>query len=88
MKTFTKDSADTLDYAFDWAGWLAGDTISSSSWSATTGLTVASSSNTTTTATVFVSGGTTGTTYTVSNTIITAGQRTKQRSFLLTIEEQ
>jgi len=33
MTVFAKDPSSTLDYSFDWSGWLApGETITSPSW--------------------------------------------------------
>lgn len=85
-KTFVKDPADILDYTVNWVSWLNGDTISTSSWSADTGLTVDSDSNSTTAATAFVSGGTSNTTYGLYNTIVTAAGRTKKAAIYIEVE--
>jgi hypothetical protein len=76
-----KRSGSTLSYVFNWSlaangdeGWLEladGQTIATSTWTATTGITIDSSSNTTVLTTVWVSGGTVGETYKLTNTITT-----------------
>jgi hypothetical protein len=81
MTLYEKDPSAVLDYQVNWATWLGTDTISTSTWTVTTGLTKDSDTNTTTTATAWLSGGTAGRTYTVTNRIVTAGGRTDERSF-------
>ncbi len=88
MKTFTKDPDSRLNYTFKWANWLDGDTISTSSWSADSGITVYSDSNDTNSTTVFMEGGTAGETYTVTNSITTAGGLVVDRSMQLQIQEK
>lgn len=88
MQRFLKDPDAELDYRLDWSEWLASDTISTSTWSADTGITVTTSTNTTTTATVWLAGGTLGQAYTVTNRVVTAGGRTDERSFLVVITER
>lgn len=86
MSVYIKDPQAVLDYGFDWQadGYLAsGETISTSTWTAATGLTVQSSSNTTTTTTVWLSGGTHGEDYLITNRIVTNGGRTDERSQLI-----
>lgn len=85
---YTKDPDAILDYENDWEDWLDGDTISSSSWAADTGLTVDSDSHTTTTATAWLSGGTIGVAYDITNTIITASGRTDERTIRITVRER
>ena len=84
---FTKSDDEVLDYAVDWSDWLNSDTISSSSWSSSA-VTIDSDTNSTTTATVWLSGGTSGDIDQVTNQIVTAGGRTAERSFNLTIEDR
>lgn len=88
--TIKKDPAALRDYGFDWSDYLddLSDTISSSMWSADTGITIASTSNTTTTALVWLSGGTAGSQYRVVNTITTTGGRTDQRTLLINCVER
>lgn len=88
MKTFIKDPDATLDYLIDWSDWLETDTISSSSWTADSGITVSQSTNTTTTATVILSGGTVKNVYKVVNSITTAAGLTDNRTLLIKIEEK
>lgn len=77
---YTQDPTEVLDYSIDWADWLpTGDTISTSVWSADTGLTVVGGGNTATTTTVWVSGGVICYLYRVTNTITTAGGRTADK---------
>lgn len=60
---FRKDPNARLDYSISWSEWLAtGETIATSTWTATTGITIETAapyaaSNTATTATVWLSGG-------------------------------
>lgn len=86
--TFEKDPDAVLDYTRDWSTYLAGDTIATSTWVVPTGLTVNSSTNDTTTATIWLAGGTAFTSYIVTNRITTAGGRTDDRSFLMTVKEK
>jgi hypothetical protein len=88
--SFVKDPAAELDYTVDWTKWLAGDTISTSSWTIPSGLTKGTKgeSNTTKTATIWLKGGTLGTEYTVTNKIVTVAGRTDERSFTITIEDR
>ena len=78
FKTFEQDEGDVLDYIHRAERFLDGDTISTSTWEADSGITIGSDSNDTTTATVWLSGGTSGDTYIVTNRIVTAGGRTKE----------
>lgn len=83
--TFVKDPDEVLDYIRDWSALLDGDTISTSTWTAETGITVDSSSNTTTTATIWLSGGTVNQNYSVVNRIVTAGGRTHEKTLTFKI---
>ncbi len=82
---FLKDPNEVLDYVRTWTEFLAGDTITTSTWTAETGITVSSSSNTTTTATVWLSGGTAGNRYLVTNRIVTTAGRTAEFSLPITV---
>lgn len=88
MKIFTKDPSDVLDYTRKAAKFLGTDTISTSTWSADSGITIDSDSNDTSTATVWLSGGTAGNQYTITNRIVTSGGRTKDKSFIVKVEQQ
>ena len=97
---FLKDPDAVLDYKFDWrastngtgdSDWLAaGETISSHTIDADTGITVDSSSqtDTNTSVTVWLSGGTAGTTYAVRCEIVTSGSRTDERTMRILVEER
>jgi hypothetical protein len=85
---FLKDPDDVLDYKIDWETWLNGDTITDSSWAADTGITVDSDESTTTQSVVWLSGGTAGTTYTVTNSIVTAAGREKDKSLSIVVREE
>ena len=88
MKIFQKDPSDVLDYTFRWQRWLDGDTIVTSTWTTESGLTIDSESETIDSATVWVSGGRDGEEYIVTNTITTITGRTKEKSFILKVEDQ
>ena len=83
--TFDKDANAILDYTVDWELWLGSDTISTSSWSADSGITVVTSTNSTTSATVWLSGGTAGEVYNITNRIVTAGGRTDDRTVVVRV---
>jgi hypothetical protein len=86
MREFLKDPDAVLDYVFNWASWLAsGETISTSTITADTGITINSQSNTTTTATVWLSGGTEGNRYTIRSRITTNQGRTDDRSAIIRV---
>jgi hypothetical protein len=84
--------ASLLDYTINWATrGLGTDTIASSSWDiAPAGLSGASPapSFTASTTTVWLSGGTAGAYYTATNTIITAGGRGMEETFIIKIVAQ
>jgi hypothetical protein len=99
---FTKDPDAVLDYVFDWApntngtpdgttDWLSsGETISTKTITATTGITVDSSTitDTNTSVTVWLSGGAAGQNYTVSCEIVTSANRTDERSIVVQVVER
>jgi hypothetical protein len=80
IEALTKDPDDVLDFQIDHSLWLGEDTITDSSWIAPAGITVDSDTNDDTTATVWLSGGTINTRYYVTNRIITAAGRQKDRT--------
>lgn len=87
---FIKDPDEVLDYKFDWYDWLnpLADTISTSTFFATSGISVGVTSNTTTNSTVWLSGGTSGQPYRITNRIVTAGGRTSDRSITIRVQER
>jgi len=88
MATYNKDPTEVLDYTIDWESLLDGDTISTSEWSVDTGITQDSESETATKAIIWVSGGTLDKQYTLTNTIVTAGGRTRVRSIAINVIER
>lgn len=91
--TIEKDPNAVLDYKFDWSDWLAvGETITSASVTATTGLTVDSSSitDTSTSVTVWLSGGTPQVDYTLRCRVTTSNSpaRVDDRSVLIRVIER
>lgn len=85
---FKKDPAAVLDYTIDWSRWLAGDTITSASWTVPAGITQTLATNDGSSATVWLSGGTAGTSYTVKGLINTQAGRTDERSILIKVENR
>jgi len=83
-----KDPDEVLDYEIDWTARLAGDTITSSAWTAPDGIIKTDESNTTTTATIWLSGGTDGETYSILNRVVTAGGRTMDQTVTIKIVEK
>jgi len=92
MATFkaTKDPNAVLDYEIDWGtNYLeVGETISTSTWIADSGITVDSNTKTSTTATVWLSGGTAGTAYNVTNRIVTSASRTDDRTIKISVSNK
>jgi len=98
--SFVKDPDAVLDYLVDFAALTngnddedyleAGETISSHTAVAETGLTVDSSAtaNTNTGVRVWLSGGTINTTYDVTVQIVTSSSRTDDRTFRVRVKEQ
>lgn len=91
--SFTKDPEAVLDYQFNWNDsddpWLAtGETISSYTVTAQTGLTKDSDSEASGVVTVWLSGGTAGTTYRVECKIVTSAGRTDERSIWIKVVER
>lgn len=85
--SISKDPDAVLDYPFDWSTWLDGDTISSHTITADSGITVDSSSATTSVVTVWLSGGTAGASYSVACRITTAAGRTDERTIRIEVFE-
>ena len=83
-----KDPLDVIDYTVDWVNRLEGDTISTSTWTATTGLTLGAKSIVDSKVKTFISGGVDGTTYYVTNTIVTSGGRTHSVTVRLKVKTQ
>jgi len=85
----TKDPDASLPYKIDWTAWLAGATISQSSWTVPAPLTGSGQSIESGTKTVIMlAGGVAGTTYTVTNRISATDGRVDDRSFELRVVER
>ncbi len=82
----SKDPSEVLDYQIDWSPLLDTDTILTSTWVVPAGLTIQSQSLTGTTATIWLSGGLEGY-HRVTNTIVTSGARTFERSVELAVRQ-
>lgn len=87
MSFYKKDPNAIKDYSMNWAPWLDGDTIATSTWIVPTGITKLSDTNTTTTTTIWLSSGTANSTYRLTNRITTAGGRTEDASITIHITE-
>lgn len=85
-----KDPNAVKNYEVDWGEEYlqGGDTITSSTWFADTGITIDSHTNTTTVATVWLSGGTDGLDYRVTNRITTASGLTDDYSLIMQVRQQ
>lgn len=88
--TIDKDPDKVCDWAFDWTGWLAGDTIASYVMTVESGLTKDTDSNTDTAVTVWLSGGSPGKTYTVACKITTVSTpaRVEERTVKFKVKQR
>lgn len=83
-----KDPREVLDYECDWTRRLAGDTISTSTWTIKDPdavLVVNSQSHDATSTTIWLAAGTLGTTYELVNEIVTGAGRDMDQTVLLRI---
>ena len=92
MTIFAKDPNSTLDYSFDWSGWLApGETINADSWTVTpsgaSALSLSGQDAEGNLVSVNVSGGTVGHRYRLSCQISTDSGRTAERSTAIRVME-
>lgn len=81
LATIEKNSIARLDYKFNWAKWLIGDSIATDSFAITgpdAALTIVDHSHDFNSATVWLEGGTAGSSYVVSCTITTNSSPSKQ----------
>ena len=100
QSSYIKDPDAVLDYKFDWAAstngsgssdWLAsGETISSHTITADSGITVDSSSvtDTNTSVTVWLSGGTVNNDYEITCRVVTSDSRTDDRTITIKVQER
>ena len=92
MTVFAKDPSSTLDYSFDWSGWLApGEAITANSWSLyptdAGAPMLADSQQTGAVTAVNVSAGTRGNRYRLTCQINTDAGRTVERSTAIRVME-
>ena len=86
---YSKDPSAVLDYVFDWTEWLAtGESISSYTITADTGITVETDSEASGKVTVWLSGGTAGINYKVACLITTSAGRTDERTIWIKVVER
>jgi len=88
MAFYVQDPKDpqAVDYfEIDWTAWLAGDTISASTWTAPTGIAVGASGDTAGVTHVYLSGGNSGDTYDVVNQVTTTGGRLEHRTLRIPV---
>ena len=86
---FVKDPDAVLDYGFDWSSWLAtGETISTTTITAETGITKDSDSESSGVVTVWLSGGTAGNDYDVACKIETSASRTDERTITIRVKNR
>jgi hypothetical protein len=84
-----KDPYAVLDYSLDWTNWMpSGDTITSISVTADSGITIDSTTNTDFIATAYISGGTAGTIYNIEFKIVTTNGLQDSRNFRIKVIER
>lgn len=89
LPTYTKDPSATLDFTWNWAAWLVtGDTLSTATVTADTGLTVASHAIVGQTVTAWLSGGEAGTSYRATCQVTTTGGRVDERSIVVEVAQR
>lgn len=93
MAIFLKDPAAVIDYAVDWsAGYLAGQTISDSSWSVLPadagGVVVTASRFETGRAIATLAGGVRGMVYRITNRVTFSDGRSDERALALRVEDR
>ncbi len=88
VATVIKDPQARLQYGFDWEKWLAGRTITATSWTVPTGLEGDTEAFSPSVATIWLSGGTVGKTYSVINQITASDGSIDERTFRLTIRNK
>lgn len=85
---YPKDPGAVLDWVFDWTRWLQeGETITSSTFTATPGITITDDDTQATYTTVWLSGGAQKV-YSVSNRIVTNQGRTDKRTITIKVSNR
>lgn len=93
MNYYLKDPSASIDYSFDWnAGYLSGQTVTASGWTATPveagGVSVVSSAIQSTRTSVLVSGGLAGRVYRLTNVVTFSAGRSDERQVVLRVEDR
>lgn len=90
MAIFVKDPAATIDYAIDWsAGYLGGETISTSVWRVMPeGLAVMASAIAPGRTSVTLAGGDAGAVYRVTNSAAFSDGRSDERTIVVRVEDR
>ena len=89
LSNFPKDPDAKVDFGIDWSQWLvAGDSISSSAWTVSSGITVDATSHSTSATKIWLIGGTAGESYNAANRITTNGGRVDERTITITVLER
>lgn len=92
MSFYLKDPQSRVDYAFDWLGYLDGQTVVASLWSVTPqeadGIEIVSASFDPARTAARLSGGVAGHTYSVSNLVTLSDGSRDERSIALRVEER
>lgn len=83
---FTKEPQETSDFQIDWSDWLGELTISSSTWTAPSGITIDEDDFTNTLTRLRVSDGEWGQVYEPENTITASNGESETRSLLISIQ--
>ena len=92
MSFYLKDPEARVDYAIDWSGYLDGQTIAESQWTATPdeagGIAIEQSSFDLNRSAVRLSGGTAGRLYRVTNRVTFSDGSVDERSIALRVEDR
>ena len=93
MNYYLKDPASSIDYSCDWsAGYLTGQTVTTSGWTATPaetgGVSVVSSAMLPTQTSVLVTGGVAGHVYRLTNVVTFSDGRSDERQVVLRVEDR
>jgi len=81
-----KDPQEVLDYVVDWSKPLAGDIITTSTWTLPDGIVAGQEDSTDTTTTIWLSSGVHGQSYDLVNRITTAAGRVREQTCTLKVK--
>ena len=88
VPTIQKTVPGVLDYPFDWAAWLAGDTITSHDVTVGSGITLDRDERAGAVVVAWLSGGVNGQSYLVRCRITTAAGRTEERTISVVVVDR